>query len=282
MKKIILLAFGFASLSVTAQTITRNAALVKGQQLEQINEVKMNITQEMAGQSMDVKVQSTITHLIDIKNDSAGIFTVSNTLKKVLMNMDMMGQQMNFDSDKKEDLDGQLGQAYKESLDKPQEYLVNKEGVITAVKSIIETKEGGGMMDNMLGGVLETEQAGGSFHSVANIPVKGVKKGESWTDSLGDGKSKTYTTFTLQDIKGNQGLISSISSLVIDREIEQQGMKMQMDMKGTTTGEYSFEVNTGIITAKKSTTKASGNIEVMGQPVPIGMETTIITTVNKK
>jgi len=282
MKKILLAASFFTVITASAQTLTQKASISKGQQLEEISKVNMNITQEMAGQSMDIKVESTFTNLVEVKDASASGFALSNTLKKVLMNMKMMGQDMTFDSDKKEDMDGQLGQAYKGNLNMPKEYTISKAGLITEIKGSDAKAAEQGMMENIMSGIMDVEKVGAAFHSFASIPAKGIKKGESWSDSASDGKNKTTTTYTFQDIKGNDGLISINSMMVVDREIEQQGMKMQMAMKGTTIGEYTFDVASGIIKTKKATTKASGNVEVMGQSVPMTLETVVVSNIQKK
>jgi hypothetical protein len=59
-------------------------------------------------------------------------------------------------------------------------------------------------------------------------------------------------------------------------------MAIQMDMTGTTIGQYTFDVATGLVKSRKATTKSSGTIEVAGQSMPVSIETTIESTVNKK
>lgn len=283
MKRILLVALVFSAITATAQTVTRKVALAKGQQLEQQNHVKVNMTQEMMGQSMEIKVESDITNLVEVKNASSNSYEIANTVKKVLMNMNAMGQDMKFDSDKKEDMDGQMGQAFKGKIGVPREFTVNNEGIVTSLKNKTEKKdEGAGMMGGMMNlGDIE-EKEGSAFNSIANIPARGVKVGESWNDSTSDENGKTFTTYTLKEVNGGNGLITLSSNSAISREIEQQGMTMQMEMKATTIGEYTFEVATGIIRSRKATTKATGTVDVGGQSVPLSMETTIQSTVNKK
>jgi len=45
-----------------------------------------------------------------------------------------MGQEMNFDSDKKEDMDGQVGQALKGHIGTAQEIQVDKQGKVASIK----------------------------------------------------------------------------------------------------------------------------------------------------
>lgn len=101
MKKVVLVVFLFSAVIASAQTVTRKIGLAKGQQLEQLSHVKMNMTQEMMGQNMEIKMESDITNIVEIKNAAGNNFEVANTLKKILMNMNAMGQDMKFDSEKK-------------------------------------------------------------------------------------------------------------------------------------------------------------------------------------
>jgi hypothetical protein len=178
-----------------------------------------------------------------------------------------------------------MGQAFKGRVGVPREFTVNKEGIITALKNKTEKKEdGGGMMGGMMNGAMGDgeEKEGAAFNSLANIPARGIKVGESWNDSTSDENGKTFTTYTLKEVNGGNGLVTLSSNTAVSREMEQQGMTMQMEIKGTTTGEYTFEVSTGIIKTRKSTTKATGTIDVAGQSVPVNIETTVLSSINKK
>ena len=285
MKKFLLVALLFNAILVSAQTVTRKAGLAKGQQLEQLSHVQMNMTQEAMGQSIEIKMEGDFTNLVEVKNAAANNFEVANTLKKILMNMNAMGQDIKFDSDKAEDMDGQFGQVFKGRIGVPHEFTVNKDGVITAVKNTGDTtKNPAGMMGGMMSGALGSgeEREGAVFNTLANIPAKGVKVGDSWSDTTTDENGKTFTTYTLKEVNGGNGLVTLLSNTAISREMEQQGVPMQMEMTGTTVGEYTFDVSTGIIKTRKATTKTSGTIEAGGMSLPVNMETTVQSTVNKK
>jgi hypothetical protein len=284
MKKFLLVALVFNAMVVSAQTVTRKVGLAKGQQLEQQSHVKVNMTQEAMGQNIEIKMEGDVTNLVEVKDAAANSYEVANTLKKILVNMNAMGQDMKFDSDKKEDMDGQLGQAFKGRVGVPREFTVNKDGVITTIKAKTDkTENPGGMMGGMMSGMgTGEEKEGAAFNSLANIPAKGVKVGESWSDSTSDDNGKTFTTYTLKEVNSGNALVSLSANTAISREMEQQGMTMQMEMTGTTIGEYTFDVGTGIIKTRKATTKSSGTIEVAGQSLPVSIETTVQSTVNKK
>ena len=285
MKKFLLVALLFNAIIVGAQTVTRKVGLAKGQKLEQLSHVQMNMTQEAMGQSIEIKMEGDFTNLVEVKDAAANNFEVANTLKKILMNMNAMGQDIKFDSDKTEDMDGEFGKVFKGKVGVPREFTVNKDGVITAVKNTGDkTENPGGMMGGMMSGALGSgeEREGAVFNTLANIPAKGVKVGDSWSDTTSDENGKTFTTYTLKELNGGNGLVTLLANTAISREMEQQGVQMQMEMTGTTIGEYTFDVSTGIINTRKATTKTSGKIEAGGMSVPMNMETTVQSTVNKK
>ena len=103
-------------MTVSAQSVSKKTSLVKGQQIEQTSKVSANITQEMMGQSMEIKMETNSNGLLEVKDVSADGYTVANTVKRVVMNMSAMGNEQNFDSDKKEDLDGPIGQTVKDKI----------------------------------------------------------------------------------------------------------------------------------------------------------------------
>ncbi len=283
MKKVLLIACIVSSVSVYAQKVTKKVALVKGDQLTELAQVNVFITQEAMGQLMEIKMESSVTNVVDVKEKADNAITVANTLTKVLLNMDAMGQEMKFDSDKKEDLDGQMGAAYRDKINKPREYMLDNNGVVKEVKTKEEVKaDDGSQMFGNMGGAMYEDKEGNTFSALANLPAAGASVGDSWQDSSSAEGTRTVTKYTLKEVKGNDGIIGIDSDLTISREMEQQGMNMQMELKGKTEGEYLFDVNTGIIKSRKLTTKTEGNIEVMGQLIPMSMETTTVSNITKK
>lgn len=284
MKNLCLIVLLLASVAAGAQNVSKKVSLAKGQQYEQVSLVNMNISQEMMGQVMEMKMESTTNNVVEVKEATDNSYLVANTLKRMVMNMSGI-QEVKFDSDKKEDMDSQMGEALKDRIGKTSELVLNSNGIITEVKNK-PTKEAaaasGNMMGNMLGQDVGEEKEGTNFSALANLPAKGVKVGESWSDSVVDNDTKVYTTYTLKEVKGNDGIVSMSGNMNVNKDMEQQGMTLQVSMQGTILGEYIFDVATGIIKSKKANTKATGTVEAMGQSIPMTVDTTITSTISKK
>src|ERR1700712_4691276 len=94
---------------MTATTLAGYAqkiAVKKGQKLETVTTTKM--TMEVMGQN--VENETTLTSAVEIKDVSADGFLFANTVKRMVIKGNGMGQDMSFDSDKKEDMNGNVGQ----------------------------------------------------------------------------------------------------------------------------------------------------------------------------
>ena len=279
MKKVFFFLSLVSVLSVSAQKVSKKITLEKGQQIEQQTKTSVSMTQEMMGQSMEIKMESNATNFLDVKDNSSAGFDMTNTLKKILLNMNVSGQETKFDSDKKEDMDGQMGAAFRNKINKPRGFTVNKDGIISSVKDTAKSEE-----EDMIGGMLNAteETAGTAFLAVANIPAAGVKVGDSWTDSTNVNNARTVNRYTLRQVTNGEGTVDINSDMNLSREMERQGMQMQMELKGTSVGEYVFDVNSGLVKSRKALTKASGSVDVMGQSIPLTIETTTTSTLSKK
>lgn len=278
MKRIFVVVSLFSAMTVSAQSVSKKTSLVKGQQIEQTSKVSANIIQEMMGQSMEIKMETNSNGTVEVKDVSADGFTVASTVKRVVMNMSAMGNEQNFDSDKKEDLDGPIGQTVKDKIGVAREYKLNKDGVITAIPAATKAEDPNSMMGGVMGGAMEDELVGNTYSALITLPAAGVKVGESWNDSSITKENKVRNTYTLKQVNGDDAIVDVKGTLNVDREMEQQGMAMQMSMNGTITGELTFDTKSGVIKSRKQNTKATGSIEVQGQSVPLTLDTTAETT----
>lgn len=251
-----------ASVSVAGHA--QKIAVTKGQKLETVTTTKMNM--EVMGQNMDN--ESVATSNVEVKDVNADGYLFINTVKRMTMKGSAMGQEMNFDSDKKEDMDGQIGQALKDKIGTPQEIQVDKQGKVAGTKDAGETKPGAGMADmmSMSGDVTK----GQPYPILIQLPAKAVKPGDTWTDSSGTVATlKTVTVYTLKSLTADGAQVSFTGTLSKSGTIEQNGMEIQMDMTGTTKGDAVYDAASGLLKNTTTSSDIKGSLGIMGQNAPL-------------
>ncbi len=239
-------------------------AVTKGQKLETVTTTKMNM--EVMGQNMDN--ESVATSNVEVKDVNADGYLFINTVKRMTMKGSAMGQEMNFDSDKKEDMDGQIGQALKDKIGTPQEIQVDKQGKVAGTKDAGETKAGAGMADmmSMSGDVTK----GQPYPILIQLPATAIKPGDTWTDSSGTVATlKTITTYTLKSLTADGAQVSFTGTLSKSGTIEQNGMEIQMDMTGTTKGDAVYDSASGLLKNTTTSSDIKGSLGIMGQNAPL-------------
>ena len=251
---------------LTATTLAGYAqkiAVTKGQKLETVTTTKM--TMEVMGQNVDN--ENTATSNIEVKDVNSDGYLFTNTIKHMTMKMTGMGQDVSFDSDKKEDMDGQVGQALKDKIGTIQEIQVDKKGKVASTNETGE-KKAGGMTDMM--SLTGDVTKGQPYPILIQLPATSVKPGDTWTDSSGTVATlKTVTVYTLKGITADGAVVSFTGTLAKNGTLEQNGMEIQMDMSGTTTGEAVYEIASGLLKSTKTSSDIKGTLGIMGQNAPL-------------
>ncbi len=242
---------------------------------------KASITQEAMGQTMEIPMETTVIEELEIKDAVNGGYQSGNTTKRIVFSANMMGQEMNYDSDKPEDRNGDMGKQMSGMVDKTTTFTIDKNGNIirsTVVKPAAE-EVGVDMMSNL------TSQMGlgGDGTSVAfNLfqSAKSIKVGDTFTDStiiINDGTIKSYNTYTLASVKNNMAEFSVTGKGSIAKKMETQGMEMNMSSDNTSVGTIVVDMTTGLLAKKTVEIETMGNVEVQGMKIPVtGKSTTSI------
>lgn len=255
--------------------------LTKGQKLEVSNEVKSKITMEMMGQSMEIISNVSMLQAIDVNEKSDSGYAVSATIKKMKMEGSAMGQNMNYDSEKKEDQDSEIGKNFKNKINAIVESQINENGKTTSVKKSATAAEGTdagnpmAMMQNMGGGNNEDAGAGAAFM----VLPAGKKVNDSWSDSSNADGIKVNRTYTVKDVKGSETTVLLKGTQSINKNIENQGMEVNVLMETKLSGEITVDTLTGVVKQKTITVEGTGTSEVMGQSIPITSVSTTTTIV---
>ena len=272
-------------LNLAAQTYKPSVNLTAGKKYTITTAVKGNMSQEVMGQTMDIPMDVSTTSLLEVKKAGGKEFQLSNTTKRIVMSMNAMGQEMNFDSDKKEDMEGQLGPTAGASINKPTLFSINSFGKLiegSVLKSTNPEKEAAsgnplmGMMD--MNAISEGMPALNPF-----INDHELKAGDSFTDSStsADGKNKKSTTYTLVEIKDGLAKFAIAGTASETKETELQGMQMQINTSTKTTGEMWVNTVTGLMASSAVTAVVAGTVDISGMSIPISGNTTVTTAITE-
>lgn len=269
--------------SVTPHAEEANAAvnLTKGQKYVVENKITTSSTSEMQGQSMETTADVTTVYNLEVDDIKNNNYTMTNKIAAIKMNMTTMGQNISFDSDKKEDMNGEMGSSLKDYINHPNAVVMDKSGnIILADKTDSSKKDEATsptlMMIKQMG---DPEQQGyGAKMAFILIPKK-AKEGTSWQDSTSkDGVIKA-TNYVVKNINGNIATLTISGTELRDTKIEMQGMEIGTKTSGKLSGEETIDITTGVILQSNSTMDASGNISVMGQEIPTKVKATSTTNV---
>ena len=199
--------------------------------------------------------------------------------------MDGMGQTQKFDSDKKEDLDGQMGGPVKDILMKSYEMTIDQSGKVISVKEdTTQTKKQGDEADmvgnilSKLGSALDAPAPGeASFFKI--LPSKELKKGDAWLDSTDSPGGKEFIHYTLSDITPSEIVLDYTSNSNTDAKSEMMGMEATTHMVNNSKGKITIDRASGILKNKTAETESNGTVDIMSQSVPIKTKTNLTMNV---
>jgi hypothetical protein len=273
MKKIILLfaaAFSFST-AIHAQT-NASLQLAKGQKYVVENKMETSSSTQMQGQTMETKANIASTYNIAINDKTGDKYNLTNTISRIVMNMSMMGNEMSFDSDKKDDMNGQIGEGLKEYINHPQNVVMDNSGKII-------DQPGSDSSVSQIAKQLNFAASGyGAQMAFLALP-KNLKPGTTWTEKTDDNGIIRTTNYTVKDIAGNIATVSFTGTVATDTKMEQQGMEITTKTSGKFTGEEKVDSKSGVIQSSNTTADASGTVSAMGQDFPTSSKVNSTTTV---
>jgi len=273
MKKITVL-FAAAITFSTAINAQTNAflKLIKGQKYQVENKMETTSSTEMQGQTMETKANITSTYNITVNDKTGDNYNLTNTISRIVMNMSMMGNEINFDSDKKEDMAGTMGQGLKDYINKPQQVIMDNTG------KIISQPDTDSSVSQIAKQLNFAASGYGAQMSFLALP-KNLKTGTSWTEKTVDNGIARTTNYTIKDITGNIATVSFTGTVSTDTKMEQQGMEIATKTSGKFSGEEKVDSKTSVIQSSNTIADATGTVSAMGQDFPTSSKVNSTTTV---
>jgi hypothetical protein len=272
MKKIALLSLCFAAVTSQAQ----NIKLEKGKKITSITTMTMDMDMGMGGQ---MKMNTTTTNLLDITGvDDKSYIGVSNTTK-ITSKMEAMGKDMTYDSDKKEDRDGEIGKQFNNMLNKHTtvniEKTTGKTTETTPAKEKVEAEEDGNPFGSLMGG---NEKAAETATAAAFFVLPADKKaGDKWSENTEIQGLKGTKNYELKSIA--DGIATLIVKVTGKGTItkETKGMQIEMDLETTGENTITVDTKTGRVKKNAGTADMTGTMGVMGQTFPMTMKSIVST-----
>lgn len=274
MKKITLviaiMCFAFAGFAQSAGKIV----VKEGAKYMVKTNLKSTTNVEAMGQQIEVKSDVNNKYQIDVKGVENKKITVAGTVKSLQLTSSAMGQETTFDSENPDE-SGPVAEQMSKILDQPQTIVMDDQG------DLVETDDS--LDDEIKQVISQVGLSASGPQSVFLVVPNGLKVGESFEKNKEDEESgtKSKTTFTLKSLNGDIATLSFKSDMSANTTVEQMGMEVETNMKGTGEGEVSVNIKSGVVQSSKSSTKMNGTSTVMGQDMPTSVEMTSESTVEE-
>jgi hypothetical protein len=184
-----------------------------------------------------------------------------------------MAPAVDFDSDKKEDMNGDIGKSLKDEFN-PQDVEITLAGNHVEAKGDNANEDMKKVMQSIMSGVGDNAIAG----NFILIPA-GKKVGDTWADSSSQNGIKISNVYTFKQINGNEAtvLLNAVSSA--NKTVEAQGADLLVTMNSNVTTNNIVDLATGIIKEKRTTVEGKGSIGAGGQDMPMTTKLTTVTTI---
>jgi hypothetical protein len=269
MKKSILLAG--AMLLFLNYAISQNRITVQtGQKVHSINNSISTITQNAMGQEIEIKSNVTVSLDAEVKESSPNIH-LDAKIARLQVKSEAMGNVTDFDSDKKEDKDGQVGQLLSTVVGKSFDLFISSNGKpIKDTKPLDPSTEAA---KSMMGNFDDL-----SYELMMPVPSS-LKSGDIWTEEIKeDAENIKKIEYKVISISTSEVVLQFKGSSISKMSKSVQGMDAVVTSNSTFSGEVSVDGKSGIIKKKKTDTESKGTTQVMGQSIPFTIKQTIAST----
>lgn len=274
MKRIYVSLIALALSAIAFAQSTDKIKLANGQKIvvESTTDIQATLTM-----GMELTSTSASVNALEVKNSSPDNYIISNTLTKLKMNTNMMGQANNYDSENKSGNNEDISKVFDDKLNKPVDITIdNTSGLAVAEKKkqsqadVDETNATADIMKIFSDNASDDAIVSGAFEMVP----KSKAIGDSWADTAISKEMKTIRTYTLKSISGNEAVIQSNVISTAVNKLNFQEMEFEVKSETKTNGEILTDISTGLVKKRTSVADITGSIQMMGQDMPISAKAT--------
>lgn len=256
-------------LLITGSAFAQSAKikLSNGQKIMVVNTTDIQASLAMG---MELNSNSVSTNALEVKNSTEKGYTISNALTKMKVNMNMMGQPNNYDSENKEGNNAEMAKIFDERLNKPVDIVIdNTTGIaLTDKKKVKKDDTEANPADDLLAMFSDNSDDAIVSGAFEMIP-QGKSAGNSWSDTTNAKDMKTIRTYTLKSVTGNDAVLQMNTVTKAVNKLNFQEMEFEIKSETKTTGEIITDINTGLVSKRTTVSDITGSIQMMGQDMPI-------------
>lgn len=229
---------------------------------------------------MELNSNSTTVNALEVKSSTDKDYTISNTLTKLKVNMNMMGQANNYDSENKNGNNEEMAKIFDERLNKAVDVVVdNVTGIAIAEKKKPKSPEANESnpaddLMKMFSDNSDDAIVSGAFE----IVPKGKSVGDSWSDTTKTKEMNTIRTYTLKSLTGTEATIQSDVITTAVNKLNFQEMEFEVKSETKTKGEILADISTALVKKRTTNAEITGSIQMMGQDMPISAKSTATIT----
>ncbi len=224
---------------------------------EKSSKQQINTSMLMMGQNMDMKMNMAYEMDMAVKPAKGDDQLVETTFKKASGKMEMAGNSQDLPMDVKS-----FG-TFKITVDK-NGVVNNVDGNTEILQSLQQTGMGGFVKDKPLS---------------QYIFVKNTKNiGDSWTDST-YAEKMMVNHYKYVSNNGDNAVLELVSDIHMINDMEQQGMSIHQDLKGTLKGQVLVNRKNNMVVKTEGKMHLEGTMEAMGQMIPLTMDADMFETV---
>ncbi len=266
MRKILMVTMMLSGIiAVKAQQVK----LPVGKKFQVITEVKGNSVTSVMGQDMEMSNTTTIYLDHELKSVGTNKFSMGMIIKRITANVAMMGQEQSIDSDDEAVRSNPaLAEAFK-SLGKEIDITVDG-GKVTMQGEMLEalkTIPGATSEGNDIGRVLLL------------LKEEDIKEGYTWISNNASESGTSETNNVIEKVTDKEIQVLANSTVKLSSTMTQNGMEVKQKTEGTVKSTRIYDRATGLMISEISTGDIKGNVEVMGQQMPLTSKTETRTSV---
>lgn len=264
----------YTAIAQTNMSSKNDITLLKGQKIT-IRTTSEQISLMGLGEQM--KNISSVTSLLSVENVNDTTYLLSNSITKWVLSLDVMGKQTTYDSDNDSDKNSVIGKNISQQIGKPEIFLLDK---FTGKLTLGNKEDKNKVADlNSLENI--TKGAGSNKKLIEDaffvIPAD-KSKGNSWSVSDSSKDEKNVNSYTINSVGKDSARLTFTRNSISTKDIEMQGMQMNVTKNTKTTGEIVLNVKKGLVKERSTNSEIESTIDSMGHTTTINSKESNTTT----